>query len=91
MDEKSHYDTARSAAGVKYPFVSLEATCLRRQDDFMDEERFLLGPGWRDYNPETLPSWMINSFFIFWREFPQKMHISGIKKHTLESAHKRKE
>jgi hypothetical protein len=30
----------------------------------MDEERFLLGPAWRDYNPETLPSWMINSFLF---------------------------
>jgi hypothetical protein len=64
MDEKLHYDTARSAAGVKYPFVSLQPTCLRWQDDFMDEERFLLGPAWRDYNPETLPSWMINSFLF---------------------------
>jgi hypothetical protein len=31
----------------------------------MDEERFLLGPGWRDYNHETLPSWMKNSFLFF--------------------------
>jgi hypothetical protein len=38
----------------------------------MDEERFLLGPGWRDYFPETLPSWMINSFIFVLEGIPSE-------------------
>jgi hypothetical protein len=64
--------STRSAGGVKYPFVPLQATCLRWQDDFMDEERFLLGPGWRDYYPETLPSWMIKIILYFLEGIPSE-------------------